>query len=69
MIVKAVDALFDSHRIPPDLEADLSAAIGREAVFHLIATVGFYTVLGGILLTYDTPIDGEISDRLSRRPI
>lgn len=68
-IVKAVDALFDSHRIPPDLEAELAAAIGREAVFDLIATVGFYTVLGGILLTYDTPVDSEISDRLLRLPI
>ena len=41
LIVRAVDALFDHHHIPPALEADLAAAIGRPAVFDLIATFGF----------------------------
>lgn len=69
LLVRAVDALFDSHRIPADLEAELAATIGREAVFDLIATVGFYSVLGGILLTYDTPVDPAIADELTRKPI
>ena len=69
LIVRAVDALFDQHRIPPDLEAELAAAIGRAAVFDLIATVGFYSVLGGILMTYDTPVDGAIAAELDRDPI
>ncbi|MDQ1901831.1 carboxymuconolactone decarboxylase family protein [Paracoccus sp. WLY502] len=69
LIVRAVDALFDQHRIPPALEAELAAAIGRTAVFDLIATVGFYVVLGGILTTYDTPVDAAIADELDRDPI
>ena len=69
LIVRAVDALFDERRIPPELEAELAAAIGRTAVFDLIATVGFYVVLGGILMTYDTPVDPAIADELHRAPI
>ena len=69
LIVRAVDALFDERRIPPELEAELAAAIGWTAVFDLIATVGFYVVLGGILMTYDTPVDPAIADELHRAPI
>jgi 4-carboxymuconolactone decarboxylase len=69
LIVRAVDALFDERRIPPELEAELAAAIGRTAVFDLIATVGFYFVLGSILMTYDTPVDPAIADELDRDPI
>lgn len=69
LIVKAVDALFDLHRIPAELEAELAETIGREAVFDLIATVGFYTVLGGILQTYETPLDDTIAAKLAQTPI
>lgn len=69
LIVRAVDALFDLHHLPPALEADLAAALGREAVFDLIATVGFYSVLGGLLMTYDTPIDPAIAEALRRDPL
>jgi alkylhydroperoxidase family enzyme len=69
LIVKAVDCLFDLHRIPADLEAELARIIGREAVFDLIATVGFYTVLGGLLQTYNTPLDDDIADELACSPI
>ncbi|MGI6855584.1 carboxymuconolactone decarboxylase family protein [Mesorhizobium sp. 1B3] len=69
LIVRAVDALFDAHRIPAELEVELTAAIGREAVFDLIATVGFYFTLGGILLTYETPVDPAIAQELERSPI
>lgn len=68
LLVRAVDALFDAHRIPAHLEAELAQAIGREAVFDLIATVGFYFVLGGILQTYDTPVDDAIVRELDRTP-
>ena len=69
LIVRAVDALFDHHHIPPALESELAAAIGRAAVFDLIATFGFYSVLGGILMTYDTPLDAAIAEELRRDPI
>ncbi|EAQ03182.1 hypothetical protein OB2597_13598 [Pseudooceanicola batsensis HTCC2597] len=69
LLVRAVDAIFDDHRLPPDLEAELRAVIGTEAVFDLIATVGFYSVLGTILKTYDVPVDEAISQELARAPI
>lgn len=69
LIVQAVDALFDQHRLPADLERALADQIGREAVFDLIATVGFYFVLGGILMTYETPLDDAIEAELSASPM
>lgn len=69
LIVRAVDALFDMRHIPAALERELSETIGREAVFDLIATVGFYTILGGILMTYDTPVDAPIASELEAAPI
>ncbi|MBB4145094.1 carboxymuconolactone decarboxylase family protein [Rhizobium rhizoryzae] len=69
LIVRAVDAIFDQHYIPPELERELAHTIGQEAVFDLIATVGFYIVLGGILMTYETPVDDAIAAELERNPI
>lgn len=69
LIVRAVDALFDQRRLPSELEAELAAQLGRQAVFDLIATVGFYSVLGYILMTYDTPIDVPIVAEMKERPL
>lgn len=69
LIVRAVDALFDDRRLSPALEAELAAALGREAVFDLIATVGFYSVLGYILMTYDTPVDAPVAAEMAERPL
>ena len=69
LIARAVDALFDDKRLSPALEAELAAALGREAVFDLIATVGFYSVLGYILMTYDTPIDAAVAKEMAERPL
>ncbi len=68
-IARAVDALFDQRRLPAGLEAELAEALGRKAVFDLIATVGFYSVLGYILMTYDTPIDASIAAEMAERPL
>lgn len=69
LIVRAVDALFDQRRLSPELEAELAALLGRKGVFDLIATVGFYSVLGYILMTYDTPIDAPIVAEMKERPL
>ncbi|UZF93399.1 carboxymuconolactone decarboxylase family protein [Bosea sp. NBC_00550] len=69
LIARAVDALFDDRRLSPALEAELAAALGRKAVFDLIATVGFYSVLGYILMTYDTPIDTAVAAEMAERPL
>lgn len=66
LIVRAVDALLDDRKLAPKLEDDLASAIGREGVLDLIATVGFYSVLGYILMTYDTPLDADIAAELER---
>ncbi|MER8646422.1 carboxymuconolactone decarboxylase family protein [Mesorhizobium sp. M1252] len=69
LVARAVDALFDTSRLAPDIEAELSAAIGRQGVFDLIATVGFYSILGYILMTYSTPLDQAIAAELAERPL
>lgn len=69
LIVRAVDALFDQRRLSPELEAELASVLGRKGVFDLIATVGFYSVLGYILMTYDTPIDAPIVAEMKDRPL
>ncbi|MCI4661187.1 MAG: carboxymuconolactone decarboxylase family protein [Neomegalonema sp.] len=69
LIMRAVDALMDEHRLPPCLEAELSAALGKAGVFDLIATVGFYRVLGSLLLTYAPPIDEDVAAEFAATPL
>ncbi|MDX0469991.1 carboxymuconolactone decarboxylase family protein [Sinorhizobium medicae] len=69
LIVQAVDAIFDTRSLPSDLELALSAAIAKQGVFDLIATVGFYSILGCILMTYQTPIDDAIAHEMAERPL
>jgi len=69
LLARAVDSILDQHRLPENLEAELMAEIGREAVFDLIATVGFYLVLGTILMTYDVPVDEKIAAELKTNPV
>ncbi|WP_323718443.1 carboxymuconolactone decarboxylase family protein [Paracoccus aminovorans] len=69
LIAAAVDALFDQRRLPEALDAELAQTIGREAVMDLIATVGFYSVLGYILMTYDTPVDAGVAVEMRERPL
>ncbi len=33
------------------------------------STVGFYSVLGFVLMTYDTPIDGAVAKEMAERPL
>ncbi|RBP88666.1 carboxymuconolactone decarboxylase family protein [Rhodobacter sp. 140A] len=69
LIATAVDALFDARRLPAPLEARLAAAIGQKAVLDLIATVGFYSVLGYLLMTYETPVDADVAAAMARAPL
>jgi 4-carboxymuconolactone decarboxylase len=69
LIVRAVDRVVDDRCLPPELEAELAAALGREAVFDLIATVGFYSILGTLLLTYRTPVEPDIVASGAHRPV
>lgn len=69
LIVRAVDALIDHSRLSQEQEAELAEVIGRPAVIDLIATLGFYSVLGYLLMTYRTPIDEPIERALLERPL
>jgi len=69
LIARAVDALFDDKRLPHDVESLLAATIGKEAVFDLMATVGFYLTLGFILMTFDTPLDEGVASEIAERPL
>ncbi len=69
LLVDAVDAVIDHKRIPSDLEQELADILGRHAVFDLITTVGFYSVLGTILMTYDVPIDANVAAEMAQNPL
>lgn len=69
LIAAAVDALFTVRRLPAPLEAELAAAIGQKAVLDLIATVGFYSVLGYLLMTYETPVDADVAAAMACAPL
>lgn len=68
LIVKAVDVLLDTHMLASHQEEALAEAIGRKAVIDLMAMVGFYSVLGYLLKTYDTPIDEGIQAEARSNP-
>jgi hypothetical protein len=69
LIARAVDALFDNARLSNEIEQAISSSMGTQAVLDLIATVGFYSVLGYILMTFDTPIDEHVADEMAKWPI
>lgn len=69
LLVQAVDAVIDHQKLSPTLERQLAETFGQEAVFDIIATVGFYTVLGTILMTYDVPIDEKIAAEIKANPL
>ncbi|ARQ13306.1 carboxymuconolactone decarboxylase protein (plasmid) [Rhizobium etli] len=69
LVARAVDALFDDKCLPADIANEAMAILGKEAVFDLMATVGFYSVLGFILITFETPIDEDVAEELKAEPL
>ncbi len=69
VICKAVDELFAEHRIKEETLTSLVNSFGKLAVFDLMATVGFYSTLGFILNSFETPLDEDIRARLEARPL
>lgn len=69
LLVKAVDAIIDDKKLARTLETKLADAFGQNAVFDIMATVGFYSVLGTILMTYDVPVDAAIAAELEDNPL
>ena len=69
VIAGAVDELFDARALSDTSIAVLADLGGRPAVLDLIATVGFYSILGFVLNSFQTPIDPDISAALAERPL
>ncbi|WP_195759879.1 hypothetical protein [Paracoccus sp. S-4012] len=69
LIAQAAGELFTVRWLGRETETALAAELGRDAVFDLIATVGFYSVLGFILMTYETPLDAEVAEALRVSPL
>jgi len=68
-IATAVDELFDRHALSPLTREVLAPKIGTSGIFDLIATVGFYSILGYTLNSYDTPVDTDIVEALAKNPL
>nr|WP_254007786.1 carboxymuconolactone decarboxylase family protein [Rhizobium sp. L1K21] len=69
VLSRAVDELTENHQMS---EASIQAVVGlvgKEGLFDLIATVGFYTTLGFIVKSFATPIDDDIASALKQRPL
>lgn len=69
ILARAVDALMHHNKITPQEAENVASLTGKAGVMDLIATVGFYTTLGFILNSFDTPIDAPIRDELADRPL
>ncbi len=69
LLAGAVDELLDSARLRPATVKALDAAIGKEGILDLIATVGFYSTLAFILKSFKTPLDADIAAELRASPI
>ncbi|MCG7494015.1 carboxymuconolactone decarboxylase family protein [Thalassobius sp. Cn5-15] len=67
-IARAVDELFYEKRLSPHTQSALVDLVGTEGMFDVIATVGFYSTLGYILNSFDTPLDDDIAAALTETP-
>lgn len=69
ILARAVDELMRNSRLLSGTRDALIGAIGPHGMFDLMATVGFYSVLGFIVNSLDTPIDEDIAAELAARPV
>lgn len=67
-IARAVDELFYEKRLSPHTQSALVELVGKEGMFDVIATVGFYSTLGYILNSFETPLDDDIAQALEDAP-
>lgn len=69
LLARAVDELFDAKELSRTSTVGLTDLLGKEALFDLIATVGFYSVLGYTLNSFDVPLDADIAEALRQTPL
>ncbi|SDE64942.1 Alkylhydroperoxidase family enzyme, contains CxxC motif [Paracoccus isoporae] len=69
LLARAVDELFDDRRLSRTTQAGLDTPLGPQGMLDLIATVGFYSVLGFMLRSFDTPLDADVAREMAARPL
>jgi 4-carboxymuconolactone decarboxylase len=69
LMLRAVDELVDESMLGPETICALMAEVGKNGILDLIATVGMYKTLAFILKSFETPIDDDIREALSRAPL
>ena len=69
ILAGAVDQLFDNSKLSEQVRTDLCELVGAKGMFDVIATVGFYSVLGYIVNSFETPVDTAVAAELEDRPL
>lgn len=69
VLARAVDELFDAHGLSRPTQAALTDLVGKHGMLDLLATVGFYSTLGFILNSFETPLDDDIASELAETPL
>lgn len=69
VLAQAVDELFAKARLSPATAQALTNLVGLVGAIDLMATVGFYSTLGYLLNTAQTPLDDDIAAELAARPL
>ena len=69
LLAGAVDELFNQSRLSEGTMKSITKTLGEKAIFDVIATVGFYSTLGYILNSCETPLDESIALELKESPL
>ena len=69
LLAGAVDELLEAARLCDATVRALHAEVGKDGILDVIATVGFYSVLGYMLNTFGTPLDDDIAAELAAKPL
>lgn len=69
LLSRAVDQLFKDAALSGETLAGLKDLVGPAGVLDLMTTVGFYSTLGFILNSFDTPLDADAVAALTEDPL
>lgn len=69
LFAKAVDELFRERKLTDETIGAVVSVVGKEGVLDVIATVGFYSTLGYMLNSFDTPLDDSIAREMVDHPL
>ena len=68
-LARAVDELFAQRKLSAETIDAVQDLVGKEGVLDVIATVGFYSTLGYILNSFQTPLDDNIVREMADEPL